>query len=171
MIVQEIQVLRLLMVPQAVEFNAACIIDVKVLLLGYGVHLLIVEESHIADELLCLELANKILPLPVQEGDMPLASTQEHVPPVLGHIEGVRPVLIERQVEDVLGSLDRKDVLQLGLAYFEGPLTFFLYFEEAAFLCVEDLCLLFEASLCLFLEHVVLVKECDELLVFSHYRY
>ena len=59
-----------------VQLYALVVVDVEVLLLSAGKHSLVLEEADVANHLFRLELAHKVLVLPVDHG---------HMTPLAGH--------------------------------------------------------------------------------------
>ena len=56
------------MISHAVDFDPLVVIDVQVALLCYCKHSVVLQEAHIINLLLGLELHYKVLPLPIEHG-------------------------------------------------------------------------------------------------------
>jgi hypothetical protein len=68
MVWKEVEECWLPEISHTVQFNPLIIIDVQVLRLSCSKHGLILEEAHISDPVLGLELCHKVFVLPVEHG-------------------------------------------------------------------------------------------------------
>ncbi len=137
MVRQELEPVHVRVVLELVDLDARIVVDVDVLLLRRGEEARVVQPLDVAHRLAHLNLAAQLARLPVERGQMALASSDDQMPAVARIVASVRPqshtllAAIQLELETLLGRVDADVVLDLRLRHLERALQLALGLDHA----------------------------------------
>ena len=86
MLWEELEFARLQLISQMVQLDSLVVVNVQMLLLGNCKHRVVMEKAEVSDDLLGLEFARQLLPLPVKHGDMASLRSDQQLAPISAEI-------------------------------------------------------------------------------------
>jgi hypothetical protein len=150
------------------QFDTLRIIDIKVLFLSDGKHVLILQKMNISNELPCLKFTKKVFLFPIQQSNMAFLGSHDQVLPIPREINRlIWAEVIKIKIKNGLRVLNAYHLFHFRLLNFQSSfsLVIRINFQITGFFCIEIISLLLQSKLCLISHYFSSLKLGSHLLI------